>query len=126
MKVYQYIFEGKYDEAYKAIPNDFSASAEDKLYIKLIETIIFFMRKEHDLCLVQIKNIKHNADYNRLSNPTYDFFADALHELITATNKKQVAEIKKQVNEYYTAQLNTTNPYLLPVVWLWRYLEKEY
>lgn len=126
LKVYQYIFEGKYDEAYKAIPDDFSASAEDKLYIKLIETIIFFMRKEYDLCLVQIKNIKQNTDYNSFSNPTYDFFADALHDLITATTKKQVADIRQQVTDYYTAQLNTTNPYLLPVVWLWRHLEKEY
>jgi hypothetical protein len=125
LKVYQYIFEGKFEQAYKAIPDDFSASAEDKLYIKLIETIIFFMRAEYDLCLAQIKNIKQNADYNRFSNPTYDFFADALLELITATGKKQVNEVKKRVTEYYTAQLNTTNPYLLPVVWLWWHLKEE-
>lgn len=123
LKVYQYIFEGKFDEAYKAIPEDFSASAEDKLYVKLIETIVFFMRKEYDLCLVQIKNIKQNTDYNRFSNPTYDFFADVLLELITATTKEQLLDIKKQVNEYYTAQLSTTNPYLLPVVWLWWHLQ---
>jgi hypothetical protein len=122
LKVYQLIFQKRIEDAYKAIPDNFSAAPEDKLYIKLIETIIFYMRGEYDLCLVQIKNIKQNADYNRFSNPTYDFFANALLQIIEAANKKQVSEIKQEIHEYYLAQLNTTNPYLLPVVWLWWHL----
>lgn len=122
LKVYQLIFQKKIEDAYKAIPGNFSAAPEDKLYIKLIETIIFYMRGEYDLCLVQIKNIRQNTDYNSFSNPTYDFFANALLQIIEAANKKQVSAIKQEVEEYYLAQLNTTNPYLLPVVWLWWHL----
>lgn len=125
LKVYQHIFQQHTDAAYAAIPRNFNPSAEDNLYIKLIETIIFYMRGQHDLCLVQIKNIKQNTDYNRFSNSTYDFFADSLLRLLNVQDKSTLAAIEKEVEQYYQAQLNTPNPYLLPVVWLPWYLKKQ-
>lgn len=125
LKVYQYIFTQNADAAYAAIPDNFNPSAEDNLYIKLIETIIFYMRGQHDLCLVQIKNIKQNTDYNRFSNSTYDFFADSLLALLNAQDKSAIAAIEKEVEQFYQAQLNTPNPYLLPVVWLSWYLKQQ-
>lgn len=125
LKVYQHIFQQNIEAAYGAIPGNFNPSPEDNLYIKLIETIIFFMRKQHDLCLVQIKNIKQNADYNRFSNSTYDFFADSLLALLNARDKREVIAIEKDVEQFYQAQLNTPNPYLLPVVWLSWYLKEQ-
>ena len=125
LKVYQYIFTQNADAAYAAIPDNFNPSAEDNLYIKLIETIIFYMRGQYDLCLVQIKNIKQNTDYNRFSNSTYDFFADSLLALLNAQDKSAIAAIEKEVEQFYQAQLNTPNPYLLPVVWLSWYLKQQ-
>lgn len=125
LRVYQLLFDGQPEEAYAAIPSDFSASPEDRLYIKLIETIVFFLREDIDLVLANLRNIRQNTDYNEFSNPTYEYFARCLQRLVNATARAERHEIATELRSYYEEQRQTPNPYLLPIVWLDHYLQKN-
>lgn len=122
LRVYQLLFDGQPEEAYAAIPSDFSASPEDRLYIKIIETIVFFLREDVDLVLAHLRNIRQNTDYNAFSNPTYEYFTRCLQRLINATTRAERQEIAAELRSYYEEQRQTPNPYLLPIVWLDHYL----
>jgi hypothetical protein len=125
LRVYQFIFEGKTELAYENIPSDFSASPDDNLYIKIIETIIFFLRGDIELVLFNIKNIRQNSDYNKFSNPTYEFFARSLLAIVNSWNKKEKKIIADELAAYYAEQIQTPNPFLLPIVWLGHYLKLQ-
>lgn len=126
-RIFMFLFNKNIDKAYSTLAQlEPVEDAFDKILIKIIESIVYYGRKDHELALNNLSNIMQSIYYNKIKEDIgYKYFVNYFKQLILIDlsivqkdKNAKITQLKDNIDQVFNELIKSNTAYMFPIVWL--------